>query len=708
MNAVTGEWGDVFDTSIMGIHQVLLGDGRVLYWGDDENGNAFSNTQKYAIYDPVTGEHEVLEAAHVVRMFCGAGIIIPGTDNVLINGGNGSGSGGGQLFDASDDSLLREGFNEMHHERFYPTTISLSTGQILTIGGREGGSGVATPELFTLGQGWHRLEGATDPDVGANWWYPQAWVGNTGEVYYIAINSGSQNANRTNASQLTMMALDPSGDGSIREIGDVPIDMDATSPSAMFDIGRVVMMDAYGDLWIMDINGPSPTFTFAADLPTDRDNSDMVVLPDGRVLVNGGSIDGNSQDLNDALLDSYIFDPFTGEVSVMDAESVMRVYHSSSILLPDGTVMSSGGGGLNNTIDFQDAQIFQPDYLFNDDGSLADRPVITSAPSDVSPGETFTVNVDDASTIARMSFVKTGAITHSTNMESGRMDLDFTVLSNTQIEVTLPQNPHVVGAGNWMLFAIDEDGTPSVAPIIQIDPVFEPYNSQDGGLTAEYFVLDATVSSLDQIDFDAAPAMIDSVDKINNYTTNGSGFIGGPADNFAARYTGQFIVETAGSHTFHLTSDDGSALFINGQLVINNDGVHASRERSQTVELDAGSHSIEVRYFERTGTAQVDLDWAGPGFDRQQMIFEAPDGTNIINGTTGDDLLLTTSEDDIVNGNGGRDEGRGSAGNDIYNFDAGYDQVNYDGFAADYAFHRQWRWKRHCRETQRSGHTQWC
>ena len=43
---------------------------------------------------PATGEHEILEADHVVRMFCGAGVILPGTDKVLIAGGNGSGAPG--------------------------------------------------------------------------------------------------------------------------------------------------------------------------------------------------------------------------------------------------------------------------------------------------------------------------------------------------------------------------------------------------------------------------------------------------------------------------------------------------------------------------------------------------------------------------------------------------------------------------------------
>ena len=618
-----GEWGEIIDTTIMGIHQVLLGDGRVLYWGDGGEGDAFSGTQKFAIFDPTTGTHEVLDASFQVRMFCGAGILLPGTDKILIGGGNGSGLDDGKIFDLSDGELVNAAQYTMDVNRFYPTTVSLATGQVVILGGD--GAGNATPEIFTLGQGWHRLEGATDQDVSGSWWYPKAWVNNKGEIVYIAVGGGSggQNGGTNAAGTFEVMALDASGDGSVRQIGEVPFRMDVRSGAVMYDIGKIVVMDHEGDLWYMDINGDEPTFSFALDLPRDRENGDMTVMADGRILLNGGTTTGNSQDYANAQLQSVIFDPYSGQVSFVDSEAVLRTYHSSSILLPDGTIMSSGGGGLGGLLNFQNAQIYKPDYLFNDDGSLADRPEISLAPAEVVPGQSFVITVDDAATIARMSFVKTGAVTHSINMESGRMDLDFTVLSPTEIAVSLPDNPHVVGAGNWMLFAIDDQGVPSVAPIISVQPTLEPFNFQAGSLNAEYFVLDTGVTSLGQIDFNQTADQTDTVSMVNFNTVNGSGYIGGPSDYFAAKYTGTFDAPTAGDFTFYLTSDDGSQLFINGQLIIDNDGVQAATEIAQTISLSAGSHTIELRYFEAAGEAVLDLDWAGPGFAREQMMFES-------------------------------------------------------------------------------------
>ncbi len=624
MTATDGEWGDVIDTSIMGIHQVLLGDGRVLYWGDDGNGSAFSNTQSYAIFDPETGDHEVISASYAIRMFCGAGIIIPGTDQVLIAAGNGVGDNDGKIFDTSDETLDNIGQYVMHDGRFYPTMVSLATGQLVILGGNSGG-GVGTPEIFTLGEGWRKLDGATDPDVAQNWWYPKAWVNNKGEVIYIAVSEGNQNNNLSPTGTFEVMALDPSGDGSIQQIGELPFDIDVRSTAVMYDVGKIVIMDISGDLWLMDINGDTPTYSFAYDFATDRENGDMTVMADGRVLLNGGTTIGNSQDDANALFQSVIFDPFTGEVKFVDSEDVLRTYHSSSILLADGTIMSSGGGGLSGLRNFQDAQIYTPDYLFNDDGTLADRPVVSAAPSQLTPGESFVITVDDAATIARMSFVKTGAVTHSVNMEAGRMDLDFTVLSPTQIEVTLPDNPHVVGAGNWMLFAIDEDGVPSKAPIIQVLPTVEPFEHRNGALNVEYHIIDTSVTSLDQINFADTPDFQEEARIINFNTAFGTVYEGGPSDYFAARYEGEFDVDTAGNHTFFLNSDDGSRLLIDGQVVINNDGRHGAIEEQVTLNLSAGSHTIEVLYFEAGGTALLDLDWSGPGFGRSQMEFEVTD-----------------------------------------------------------------------------------
>jgi len=78
-------------------------------------------------------------------------------------------------------------------------------------------------------------------------------------------------------------------------------------------------------------------------------------------------------------------------------------------------------------------------------------------------------------------------------------------------------------------------------------------------------------------------------------------------------------VPTAGSYTFFLRSDDGSLLTIDGQRVIDNDGVHGSRERTATVNLNAGFHTIRVDYFQLLFGSALNLQWSGPGITRRKL-----------------------------------------------------------------------------------------
>ena len=81
-----------------------------------------------------------------------------------------------------------------------------------------------------------------------------------------------------------------------------------------------------------------------------------------------------------------LWDPATGEWTTLDAMQVTRQYHSSALLLPNGRVLSAGGGicGDCNRVGYlnKNAEVFTPPYLFKADGSgeLAPRPRITSAP----------------------------------------------------------------------------------------------------------------------------------------------------------------------------------------------------------------------------------------------------------------------------------------------------------------------------------------
>ena len=88
--------------------------------------------------------------------------------------------------------------------------------------------------------------------------------------------------------------------------------------------------------------------------------------------------------------------------------------------------------------------------------------------------------------------------------------------------------------------------------------------------------------------------------------------LSGSTDSFGIRYTGAINVATGGSYTFYTTSDDGSALYIDGVLVVNNDFSQGATERSGTVTLAAGTHAIEIRYFEGGGGEELQVHVSGP------------------------------------------------------------------------------------------------
>lgn len=83
---------------------------------------------------------------------------------------------------------------------------------------------------------------------------------------------------------------------------------------------------------------------------------------------------------------------------------------------------------------------------------------------------------------------------------------------------------------------------------------------------------------------------------------------------FALAYDGSFIVNKPGRYVFTIKSDDGSKLYIDGNLVINNDGVHPTSEHQVTVDLSSGTHTIRVEYFQ------------GPRYYITLQLFVAPEG----------------------------------------------------------------------------------
>ena len=93
----------------------------------------------------------------------------------------------------------------------------------------------------------------------------------------------------------------------------------------------------------------------------------------------------------------------------------------------------------------------------------------------------------------------------------------------------------------------------------------------------------------------------------------------GRNSQFGFRYSGFLRVPKRGVYQFALTSDDGSRLWIDSQVVIDNDGLHGARENTGLVALAPGLHPIRVEFFERDGGFDLKLHWSGPDLPKQPI-----------------------------------------------------------------------------------------
>ncbi len=87
-------------------------------------------------------------------------------------------------------------------------------------------------------------------------------------------------------------------------------------------------------------------------------------------------------------------------------------------------------------------------------------------------------------------------------------------------------------------------------------------------------------------------------------------------NNFGLRFGGLIEIATDGEYEFSTTSDDGSQIWIDGKLVVNNDGNHAPQARSGKVKLTRGLHPFELLFYQGGGGSELAVQWSGPGIPR--------------------------------------------------------------------------------------------
>jgi Domain of unknown function (DUF1929) len=373
------------------------------------------------------------------------------------------------IFNPKQNTLTADG--QMSYPRWYDSITTLPNGDKLVLGGNQSGptlgntGGVQTPEVFSQINGWRKLTGISIHRT--EWYYPRGFVGNGGAVYVLQQNG-----------KIKQLATDAAtGAGTIVDRGSRLGTGLNVYPTAM-SIGATgnpftVLAERYEMVvQAVDISQNPPVVTNVATLNYDRIYGHATVLPDGEVLFSGGS--GVANEFTTVAYQVELYNPSAGTVTFDATAAVPGLYHSTTLLLPDGSVLTAGGGA-PGAVNELNAEIYYPPYLYLKDGSgnPAPRPQIISAPSVSTPlilNQTFLVTVGANDTISNVRLIRVGADTHSFNSEQRLIPMLFTQ-SGTQVTATLPASPELIPPGYYMLFVINSSGCPQW---LQLSPLVRP------------------------------------------------------------------------------------------------------------------------------------------------------------------------------------------------------------------------------------------
>ncbi|HEX2528228.1 MAG TPA: galactose oxidase early set domain-containing protein [Geminicoccus sp.] len=457
--STVGAWSALAPWPLIPIHMVMTRDGRIMSYGT----NAAGRSSGYFIYDiwkpsdGLNGDHLTLPNGTNTNIFCSAQVLMPQSGDILIAGGD---SGVGDDVDnigVASSTVLRNADKtlvkgaDMNRVRWYATTTSLPNGEVYIQGGDQGGD---FPEVRSRGGKFRLLTGAATSSV--HWSYPRNWVAPDGRIFGVSNNA--------------MYYVDWRGTGKFTSAGTMPGSFGTKSTEAMYAPGKILRVGggptssvASANLATIDINGSSPVVKSVEKLPYGLHWSTATILPDGKVVVTGGSLASNK--LTGVNSKALIWDPATERWTqgASTSSGKARLYHSTAILLYDGSVLV-GGGGAPGPQTNTNVELYYPPYMFRADGQRLRRPRILASPSSLKVGTDFTLTVDDGAKVGRVTLVKTGSVTHSFNMDQRFMELPFTRDGNV-LSVKAPTKNTIATPGFYMLFVLDKQGVPSLAKI---------------------------------------------------------------------------------------------------------------------------------------------------------------------------------------------------------------------------------------------------
>ena len=172
-----------------------------------------------------------------------------------------------------------------------------------------------------------------------------------------------------------------------------------------------------------------------------------VLLPDRTVLVTGGS--GMEEMAHDAPDHAQIYHPAAGNWTHTAKSRVPRLYHSVALLTPDGKVITAGSNPVRKSEELR-IEVFWPPYLF-----AGRRPTLTLSRDQARYGDLLAVTMTGG--VRRVELMRPGACTHSCDTEQRLVALEIVGGA-----LRMPTNPNLAPPGWYQVFAVSAAGVPSV------------------------------------------------------------------------------------------------------------------------------------------------------------------------------------------------------------------------------------------------------
>ena len=225
-------------------------------------------------------------------------------------------------------------------------------------------------------------------------------------------------------------------------------------------------------------------------------------------------------------------------------------------------------------------------------------PMPTGLEDQIFVGEEFLVELDEIGNIVYKSAIIRYTLDGSEpNKDSKIYTQPFNVSGNTVVQATV-------------FMPSGKSGSPATGIIAKVDlqGAADPVNLKQG---MELQIFEGDISTLDDFSKMQFTRQLSSPEI---YTPDDV-----PEDRFGLLFNGYIHVPADGVYTFYTTSDDGSRLYLNGDLLVDNDGIHGMVLKYGQAALAKGKHLLKIIYFENNYGEGLKVEFEGPGLERQEI-----------------------------------------------------------------------------------------